>query len=63
MYNILFSIYRALEIQLQKTLGIKSRYTKDREISEIKMIIFINYFLLKDPLKENISDLKGSGIR
>ncbi len=41
----------------------KSRYTKNIGIGEIKMIIFINYFLLKDPLKEKISDLKGSGIR
>ncbi len=59
----LFSLYRALEIYLQRTHGMKSRYTKNIGIGEIKMIIFINYFLLKDPLKEKISDLKGSGIR
>ena len=52
----LFSIYRALEIHLQKTHGIKSRYTKDMEISEVRN----DYFKFAQGNSSMLEDMRAS---
>lgn len=52
----LFSIYRALEIHLQRTHGIKSKYTKDMEISEARN----DYFKFAQETPSMLEDMEMS---